>query len=77
MHNAALDAAIELLGKYQAEFQLKAVHLTLAPNGDICVSIAPRFGGNGAGIAYGRIDRFTKRLMRTAITNEEDATAGS
>lgn len=30
MRNAVLDAAIELLGKYQSEFQLGAVYLNLA-----------------------------------------------
>ena len=65
MHNAVLDAAIEVLAKYQSEFRLKAVYLDLAPNGDIQVSIASPIGTPGAVISYGRVDRFTKHLTRT------------
>lgn len=75
MHNAVLDAAIEVLAKYQSEFHLKAVYLDLAPNGDIHVSIAPAIGTQGAIISYGRVDRFTKRLTRIVSPRQAVAQA--
>lgn len=70
LQNAVLDAAIEVLAKYQSEFQLKAVYLDLSPSGDIQVSIAPAVGTPGAIISYGRVDRFTKRLARTLSSRQ-------
>ena len=70
MNNAVLDAAIEVLAKYQSEFNLKAVYFDLAPNGDIHVSISP-IGTPGTIVSYGRIDRFTKRLTRTVGSRHE------
>jgi hypothetical protein len=68
----ALDAAIELLGKYQSELQVKAIHLNLAANGDVNVSIVPAVAGNEGEIFYGRIDRLTKHLIRTERPSQTD-----
>ena len=60
-----LDAAIELLANYQSQYGLKAIDLNPLANGDIEVSILSSAGRNEARIRYGRIDEFTKRLIRT------------
>jgi hypothetical protein len=60
-----LDAAIELLANYQSEYGVKAIDLNLLPNGDIEVSIMSSAGRGEARVPYGRIDKFTKRLLRT------------
>jgi hypothetical protein len=58
-----LDAAIELLGAYQIQFGVKEIHLNRLADGDIEVSLVPMAGGGR--IPYGRISKFTKRLIRT------------
>jgi len=61
-----LDAAIELLANYQSQYGVKTIDLNLLANGDIEVSIVSSAGRGGARISYGRVDKFTKRLLRTA-----------
>jgi hypothetical protein len=61
-----LDAAIELLAKYQSQYGVKTIELNLSANGDIDVSIVPSVHRNEARIPYGRVEKLTKRLARTA-----------
>lgn len=61
-----LDAAIELLAKYQSQFSVKTIELNLQANGDIEVSIVPSERRDEARIPYGRVERFTARLARQA-----------
>jgi len=60
-----LDAAIELLANYQTQYGVKEIDLSLLANGDIEVSIVSSKGRSESRICYGRIDKFTKRLVRS------------
>ena len=59
-----LDAAIELLANYQTQYGVKEIDLSLLANGDIEVSIVSSKGRAESRIRYGRIDKFTKRLIK-------------
>ena len=59
-----LDAAIELLANYQTQYGVKEIDLSLLANGDIEVSIVSSRGRAESRIPYGRIDKFTKRLIK-------------
>jgi len=58
-----LDAAIELLAVYQMQFGVRSIALDRLPSGEIAVSLLSA-GSGEARVPYGRIDRFTKRLVR-------------
>ena len=60
-----LDAAIELLGQYQRESQVRAIHLNLSGQGDIDVSIIQSMENGAPELAYGRIDRVTRKFTRS------------
>jgi hypothetical protein len=64
-----LEAAIELLAKYQSELKIRDIHLSLAPNGDVEVSVVTPECTGAINAPYGRIDRRTGHLKRVAALN--------
>jgi len=59
-----LDAAIELPGQYQRQFQVRAIHLNLSAQGDIDVSIVQSMDNGATELPYGRIDGVTGKFTR-------------
>ena len=65
MSMLVLDAAIELLGQYQRELQVRAIHLNLSVRGNIDVSIVPSMENGAPELVYGRIDRVTRKFTQS------------
>jgi len=71
-----LDAAIELLGQYQKELQVRAIHLNLSAQGDIDVSIVQSMENGAPEFAYGRIDRVTRKFTRSESSFSTEGSNG-